>query len=127
MNIKQILFRNRCGAELSHAELAYMLELTDPAERDELFCEARRIRQQNFGPEIFLYGFVYFSTYCRNGCRFCGFRSQNRQSIRYRRSREEILEAAVRLRDSGVNLLDLTMGEDPYYLNDGERGYERLL
>lgn len=127
MNIKQILFRNRCGAELSHAELAYMLELTDPAERDALFREARRIRQQNFGPEVFLYGFVYFSTYCRNGCRFCGFRSQNRQSIRYRRSREEILEAAVRLKDSGVNLLDLTMGEDPYYLNDGERGYEQLL
>ena len=76
------------------------------------------MRCREFGDGIFLYGFVYFSTYCRNDCNFCYYRSSNQLPERYRKSREEIIRTAVDLKESGVHLIDLTMGEDDYYLKD---------
>ena len=84
---------------------------------DELFSMARETRKRVFGDKIFLYGFVYFSTWCRNNCSFCYYRSDNKIE-RYRKSKEEVLDIAGRLVDSGVNLIDLTMGEDTKYHED---------
>lgn len=80
----------------------------------QLFTDACQQRQMQFGNRIFLYGFVYFSTWCRNNCNFCLYR-QNNDIERYRKSEEEVLEIAAQLADSGVHLLDLTMGEDLAY------------
>ncbi|MDR3225587.1 MAG: methylornithine synthase PylB [Clostridiales Family XIII bacterium] len=82
--------------------------------REALFTRARRVRSETFGDKIFLYGFVYFSTWCRNNCNFCYFRADN-DIRRYRKSPGEIIETAERLVASGVNLIDLTMGEDSEY------------
>ena len=84
---------------------------------DELFSVARETRKRVFGDKIFLYGFVYFSTWCRNNCSFCYYRRDNKIE-RYRKSKEEVLDIADRLVASGVNLIDLTMGEDPQYHED---------
>lgn len=91
--------------------------LNDDSKAGSLFDLAREKRKQIFGDKIFLYGFVYFSTYCRNNCNFCYFRNGNAIG-RYRKSKEEVLDIASRLADSGVNLIDLTMGEDPEYHED---------
>jgi methylornithine synthase len=85
-----------------------------------LMAEARRVREAVFGDRIFLYGFVYFSTYCRNNCNFCYFRRDN-EIRRYRKSPAEVVETAERLYASGVNLIDLTMGEDPEYRREDYR------
>ncbi len=82
--------------------------------KEELFRRARSVREDVFGKKIFAYGFVYFSTYCRNNCNFCYFRKSNRIE-RYRKSPEEVVAIAKQLADAGVNLIDLTMGEDPEY------------
>ena len=92
--------------------------LGSDAEAEGLFASAREKRKQFFDDKIFLYGFVYFSTWCRNNCNFCYFRRDNKIG-RYRKSKEEVLDIATRLVDSGVNLIDLTMGEDPLYHADG--------
>ena len=91
--------------------------LKDGADAEKLYKSAREKREQVFGNKIFIYGFVYFSTYCRNNCNFCYFRRENRIE-RYRKPKEEVLDLAMRLIDSGVNLIDLTMGEDPLYHKD---------
>lgn len=82
-------------------------------EREALFRAARELRRCHFGDRVFLYGFVYLSTYCRNDCRFCWYRRSNPECRRYRKSEAEVLEACGRLADSGVHLLDLTLSEDP--------------
>jgi methylornithine synthase len=83
------------------------------AEREELFRAARELRRRHFGDRVFLYGFLYLSTFCRNDCRFCWYRRSNPDCRRYRKSEAEVLEAAGRLAGSGVHLLDLTLSEDP--------------
>lgn len=93
-------------------------------DRQELYAAAREVRERNFGTKIFTYGFVYFSTHCKNNCSFCYYRRSNTGLPRYRKSLEEIVQLSGSLKDSGINMADLTMGEDPLmYAN----GYEKLL
>lgn len=78
-----------------------------------VFAAARQVRRRHCGDAVFLYGFVYFSTYCRNDCTFCFYRAGNTESPRYRKSPAEVVAICRDLASSGVVLLDLTMGEDP--------------
>jgi methylornithine synthase len=119
--------RLKAKENLSTAEITFLLNLDDNDQIGILFQEARDMRQKYFGNKIFMYGFIYASTYCRNDCSFCLFRHSNSQTKRYRKSKEEIVAAALRLADSGVHLIDLTMGEDPVIFNDGGAGFERLV
>ncbi|MDR0519969.1 MAG: methylornithine synthase PylB [Clostridiales Family XIII bacterium] len=86
--------------------------------REALFARAVKARAAASGDKIFMYGFAYFSTWCRNNCNFCYFRSSN-DIERYRKDPGEIIDTAERLVESGVNLVDLTMGEDSVYRSDG--------
>jgi len=111
---------------LSKDEVIFLLSLKEEEEIDQLFYKARSLRQRYFGDKVFLYGFIYFSTYCRNQCTFCIYRASNRLCQRYRKSESEIIEISRGLAESGVHLIDLTMGEDPlYYLEDG--GFKSLV
>ena len=107
------------GCKPDAAAIRRLLSLRDPESVARLFQAARQVRRRHFGDRVFLYGFIYFSTYCRNNCRFCYYRRANRNLVRYRRSEARILQAARRLGDAGVHLIDLTMGEDPLFF-DGD-------
>jgi methylornithine synthase len=78
-----------------------------------MFAGAQALREKHFGNKVFLYGFVYFSTHCRNRCTFCFYRRGNEASPRYRKSPDDVVAIARGLAASGVHLVDLTMGEDP--------------
>jgi methylornithine synthase len=95
--------------------------LTQNEGREGLFEKARQVRAKYFGNEVFAYGFNYFSTHCMNRCGFCGFRHDNTQAYRYRNSPSRVIGDAQRLAETGVHLIDLTMGEDPYYIYHPER------
>lgn len=106
-------FKHILPGRASRKDIAQLLAISNPVKTEQLFQAARDARNAAFGDSIFLYGFVYFSTFCRNNCRFCQYRYANRQLTRYRKSEEQILSAAMELADTGVHLIDLTMGEDP--------------
>ena len=111
---------------LTKGEVLYFLGLEKAEDIDRLFEVARRLRRRYFDGNIFLYGFLYFSTWCRNNCAFCYYRSSNKLCQRYRKTDSQVMGAAAEMTDSGVHLLDLTMGEDPLYY-EGEVGFEPLL
>ena len=122
-----LLAKLKAEENLSKAEITFLLNLEDGDTIEALFQAARDMRQKYFGNKIFMYGFIYASTYCRNDCSFCLFRRSNSQTKRYRKSKQEIVAAALRLADSGVHLIDLTMGEDPAIFNGGGAGFEQLV
>ena len=117
--LDQILEHALGGIKPGREEIIYLLNLKENEDTEKIFSAARQIRDRNFDKQVFMYGFVYFSTYCRNDCTFCFYRRSNKVSKRYRKTRAEILETAEKLTESGVHLLDLTMGEDPYYFDEG--------
>ncbi len=111
---------------LSRKEVLYLLGLKHADEIEKLFAAARSLRQRYFGESIFLYGFLYLSTWCRNNCAFCHHRASNKFCQRYRKTDRQVIKAAVDMAASGVHLLDLTTGEDALYYERRD-GFEPLL
>jgi methylornithine synthase len=118
--IQEITDRALAGLRPSGDEIAALLAATDPDDIARVFAAARELRQRHFGDAIFLYGFVYFSTYCRNDCAFCLYRRGNAASPRYRKTADEVVAVSMELAASGVHLIDLTMGEDPVIFDSGD-------
>jgi methylornithine synthase len=118
-HLSHILHKATHGSSLSHEETTQLLSLKDSDSIQKVMRAARTVREQYFDNKIFFYGFIYFSTYCRNHCTFCFYRKANRKSPRYRKSVAGVVETANRLAQSGVHLIDLTMGEDPLVYNTG--------
>lgn len=125
-DLSVVLERAKSGCDLTPAEMRYLLSLETPDQLAMLFAAARTVRQQHFGRRVFLYGFLYVSTHCRNHCAFCLYRRGNPEAPRYRKTRDEIVSLAVGLARSGVHLIDLTMGEDPAVYGHGIKGFEPL-
>lgn len=118
MYLNMILKKSMDEIELSNEEIKYLLEQTHEESVNKIFATARALREKYFGKKVFLYGFIYFSTYCKNDCNFCFFRRSNTKPPRYRKSLNEIITTAKKLQKSGVHLIDLTMGEDLHYFNN---------
>jgi methylornithine synthase len=115
-----ILLRATQGVSPSREEIIQLLSLEDPASIQLVMSAAQKVRSQYFGNKLFMYGFIYLSTYCRNHCVFCFYRKTNKQSPRYRKNLAEVAEIACGLADSGVHLIDLTLGEDPLIHDTGD-------
>ena len=117
--LSDILLRAIQGVSPSREETIQLLSLEDPASIQLVMSTAQKVRRQHFGNKLFMYGFIYLSTYCRNHCAFCFYRKTNKQSPRYRKNLEEVAKIACGLADSGVHLIDLTLGEDPLIHDTG--------
>lgn len=119
--LKEILDQCKSQKKMSQEEILYLLTRMDTKELEEIFAAARQVRDAVFGKKVFLYGFVYFSTYCKNNCTFCYYRRDNQKPPRYRKTADEIVETAKELKASGIHLIDLTTGDDPYYTRHPQR------
>lgn len=127
LNLEMILDKVYRKELLHREEIVFLLSQREEEGVSRIFHAARKMRELCFDDKIFMYGFVYFSTYCRNNCAFCLYRKANHSLERYRKNEEEILETTVSLAESGVHLLDLTMGEDPNFLMANPQGFGKLL
>ncbi len=102
------------GMEITDEELQKILLITDNTELEKLHYVARKVRDHYFGNKVFLYSFVYFSTYCKNKCAFCYYNTMNKIN-RYRLEFEDIRNICRKLKGEQIHMVDLTMGEDPYF------------
>jgi methylornithine synthase len=125
--LRRILEKAKQRVPLSGSDMKCILDLSEPDTIEDLFKAARKLRENYFGNRVFLYGFLYFSTYCGNSCNFCLYRKDNSAAIRYRKSPAQIIESSRCLSESGIHLIDLTMGEDPEIFQAGDQGFDRLL
>ena len=125
--LDKILRTAEKGNGLDKADIRFLLDLEEKEHVEALFSTARQLRSLFFDSKIFLYGFLYISTYCRNNCHFCYYRNSNQKSIRYRKDKSEIVSAARELAQTGVHLIDLTMGEDPEILNPKGKGHDWII
>ena len=97
----------------SKEDVVELLSVRSKDDISRLFSAAASVRDKVFGKKVFMYGFVYFSTHCRNNCAFCYYRRTN-DLPRYRKTKEDVIALSASLKDAGINLVDLTMGEDPF-------------
>lgn len=79
---------------------------------------AREIAVSKFGKKIFFRGIVEFTNYCKNDCYYCGIRCSNKNAVRYRLTKEDILECCEEGYKYGYRTFVLQGGEDNHYTDD---------
>ncbi|MFX1520492.1 MAG: methylornithine synthase PylB [Promethearchaeota archaeon] len=125
--ICNILKKSLNSEKLTRREALYLLKAKNPKDIFALFSAANELRTHYFGNAIFAYGFIYFTTYCKNSCTFCYYRKPNSKCPRYRKTPEEIIRQAEILKESGVHLIDLTSGEDPLFFKSDYSDLQSIL
>lgn len=103
---------------LGARELSELIEYFDRGETAPLFEASNALRERYYGKKVYFRGLIEFSSYCKNDCLYCGIRRGNKNAIRYRLSREDILACCAKGRKLGFRTFVLQSGEDLYFTDD---------
>ncbi|KYH32284.1 [FeFe] hydrogenase H-cluster radical SAM maturase HydG [Neomoorella mulderi] len=110
----RIVEKAREAKGLEPYEVAVLLQNDDAGVRRQIFAAAREIKEKIYGRRMVLFAPLYFSDYCVNNCRYCGYRRENK--FERRRLEPAELEREVRILESlGHKRLALEAGEDPVH------------
>lgn len=85
---------------------------------DYLFEKARQARDSVYGRKIFVRGLIEFTNYCKNDCFYCGIRRSNKNAVRYRLSKNDIILCCEEGYSLGFRTFVLQGGEDTFYTDD---------
>lgn len=99
-------------AELTKLGLMGWLRESRPSRLQELYERADAVRKHNVGDAVHLRGLIEVSSHCVRQCMYCGLRQGNRDLVRYRMTREEILDCARQAVSLGYGTVVMQAGED---------------
>jgi biotin synthase len=80
--------------------------------QEDLFRQARAVRQQQGADSVLLRGVVEISNYCEKPCSYCAMRCPNQALPRYRMRAEEILAVAAEIKRCRLSTVFLQAGQD---------------
>ncbi len=116
--MKNLLLKLHETNFLTKNELLYLLTNIDKECEKELFRLSDLTRQKYYSNKVYFRGLIEFSNYCKNTCKYCGLRSQNKNVERYRLSTQEILNCCDDGYKMGLRTFVLQSGEDAYFTED---------
>jgi len=98
---------------LNPDETAALLNCSDEDIWQEMYQAGYRVKEKVYGRRIVTFAPLYVSNYCVNSCVYCGFRSENGQTIRHQLSLEEVEAEVAALVQQGHKRLIMVYGEHP--------------
>ena len=102
---------------LSSNNIDYLLSTSDPITVEDLFAEARRVRNEVYGRRVFMRGLIEISNHCKNDCLYCGIRRSN-PCHRYRLTPRQILDCCRQGHELGFRTFVLQGGEDAWFTDE---------
>lgn len=118
MNCNEIINKLRTTRNAEKDELVYLLDNITDDEREVLRRNAQEVAQEHFGNKIFIRGLIEISSFCKNDCLYCGIRRSNKNAVRYRLSREDILTCCDKGYALGFCTFVLQGGEDSRFTDE---------
>ena len=103
---------------VSKNELAFLLETIDDSEMEILRKKAQKKSLEHFSNKIYIRGLVELSSFCKNDCLYCGLRRSNKNAVRYRLTKEQIMSCCRSGYSLGFRTFVLQGGEDGYYTDE---------
>ena len=103
---------------LSKEEWMFLIENRTRDVSEYLFSQAREVRHQHYGHDVYIRGLIEFTNYCKNNCYYCGIRCSNTDADRYRLSLEQILSCCETGWNLGFRTFVLQGGEDPHFTDE---------
>lgn len=107
------------GQKLTREEYIELLQWMDDEDvATRLAKEAVRIRKKYYGNKVYTRGLIEFTNYCKNDCYYCGICLSNKDAVRYRLTKEQILSCCESGYELGFRTFVLQGGEDPYFTDE---------
>lgn len=106
------------GIPVYKNELVALLSCDDPYILELLMKRADSVRQEHYGTDVYIRGLIEFTNYCKNNCYYCGIRRDNKEALRYRLTKEDILACCDQGYKLGFRTFVLQGGEDGYFTRD---------
>ena len=103
---------------LTRTEWAALIHGRTPVISEYLFARARKARIRYYGKDIYIRGLIEFTNYCRNDCYYCGIRKSNKNAVRYRLTKDQILSCCENGYHLGFRTFVLQGGEDGWFTED---------
>lgn len=102
----------------SKDELAELIDNISDSELEFLRQKAQKTAQKHFVNKIFVRGLIEFSSFCKNDCLYCGIRRSNKNAVRYRLTKEQIMQCCRQGYELGFRTFVLQGGEDGWFDDD---------
>lgn len=118
MNNVEVIQKLEKTKDLTDAEFVQLLETMTKEETEELFSLARKVREREYGKDVYIRGLIEFSNICKNDCFYCGIRKSNDKVERYRLTKEDIMECAKEGYELGFRTFVLQGGEDGWFTKE---------
>lgn len=116
--MQELIQKLRKTQMLSREEWITLIKNRTPELAEYLFKEAREVREEHYGKDIYIRGLIEFTNYCKNDCLYCGIRRSNKNAERYRLTKEQILECCDHGYELGFRTFVLQGGEDGYFTDE---------
>ena len=113
--MREIVDRLRRERNLPRAQMRDLLLCEDAAALEYLHAQARAVREEAYGRDVYIRALVEFTNFCKNDCLYCGIRRSNHRAQRYRLSQADILACAQKGYALGFRTVVLQGGEDPHF------------
>ena len=93
-----------------------LLRLITTNTEDEYLRDcADLVRRERYGDKVYLRGLIEISNYCKNDCFYCGIRCSNKNTKRYRLTKDEILACCESGYKLGFRTFVMQGGEDAHF------------
>ena len=116
--MKNLINKLRKERELTREEWTKLIENRTPELAEYLFEQARQVREEHYGKDVYIRGLIEFTNYCKNDCLYCGIRKSNRNADRYRLTKEDILSCCENGYKLGFRTFVLQGGEGVFSADD---------
>ncbi len=111
--ILSILKKAKEARGLTPEEVGFLVNLTDPELKEELFHTASLLKERIYGERLVFFAPLYISDFCVNDCEYCNFHIRNTTLKRRRLTLQEVEEQTEFLINMGHKRVLLECGEDP--------------
>lgn len=118
MEVINIIEKLKKEQTASKEELIFLLENITDEELKVLRRKAQVTAIMNFRKDIYIRGLIEISNYCKNDCLYCGIRRSNKNAVRYRLTKEQILSCCDIGYELGFRTFVMQGGEDPYFTDE---------
>jgi len=116
--VKALIDKLERNSILTREELVELIIHRDTELDQYLYGKADAVRRSVYGNDIYVRGLIELSNYCKNDCYYCGIRRSNNKALRYRLTREQVLDCCATGYELGFRTFVLQGGEDPYFTDE---------
>ncbi|MFA9378064.1 MAG: [FeFe] hydrogenase H-cluster radical SAM maturase HydE [Lachnotalea sp.] len=113
--MKKLIDKLAINRELKFDEYVNLLTGIDNQSQEYLHNMAVEKSKEYYGNTVYVRGLIEFTNHCKNDCYYCGIRKSNPSAMRYRLTKEEILECCKEGYELDFRTFVLQGGEDGYY------------